>query len=288
MFPKNINKKEVKIHMNKITENKNSGFSLVELIVVIAIMAVLTSVLAPSLLSYVEKSRMQKDDSAMGEVTNSIKLALADQNVYDECLRYNVTDNYSCYIDSEATTYNDAKYKVLDKCKNTSGAGAHDHNAASGAAAPDADGDNFHYNDTTRLKDEVAYIPAGRMRGMTLTFTSAGGANSAEFKMGTAKVNKISTKSSSNESQAVDGTQKGTDAATLSTMTTVGGQPGQLYNKLRAQIGDSITLSSQTYRNSEYTVFIRMGSLGGNDAAAQDAIAVYGQWNGTNLTKASS
>jgi hypothetical protein len=26
-----------------------------------------------------------------------------------------------------------------------------------------------------------------------------------------------------------------------------------------------------------------MGSMGGNNAAAQDAVAVYGQWNGTNL-----
>lgn len=272
--------------MNKITENKNSGFSLVELIVVIAIMAVLTSVLAPSLLSYVEKSRMQKDDSAMGEVTNSIKLALADQNVYDECLAYNVTDNFSCYIDDDENTYKtDAKYMVLDKCKNTSGAGAHTH-TGSGAALPNANGDNFHYNDTTRLKDETAYIPAGCMRGMTLTFMSTGGANSAEFKMGEAKVNLMSTKDTTTASKAVAGAQKGTHAATtLSAMTTTGGQQGQLYNKLRAQIGDSITLSSQTYRNSEYTVFIRMGSLGGNDAAAQDAIAVYGQWNGTNLTK---
>ena len=90
---------------------------------------------------------------------------------------------------------------------------------------------------------------------------------------------------STNPEKAKAGTQKGTEVATLSTMQSVGGQAGQLYNKLRAQIGDTITLSSQTYRNSEYTVFIRMGSLGGNDAGAQDAIAVYGQWNGTNLAK---
>ena len=30
-------------------------------------------------------------------------------------------------------------------------------------------------------------------------------------------------------------------------------------------------------------MFIRMGSMGGNQADAQDAVAVYGQWNGTNL-----
>ena len=60
------------------------GFSLVELIVVIAIMAVLVGVLAPALMSNVEKSRAQKDVSAMSEVTNSVELALADESIYDE------------------------------------------------------------------------------------------------------------------------------------------------------------------------------------------------------------
>lgn len=263
--------------MNQINENENKGFSLVELIVVIAIMAVLTSVLAPSLLGYVEKSRMQKDDSAMGEVTNAIKLALADQNVYDECLTYNITDNYSCYKDANAAD----TAKVLDKCKKTD---THKHSGAS-ATAVDADGDLWHYDDTARLNDEEAYGPSGNMRGMTITFQSVGGSNVAEFKLTEGKVNLISGAGASDAlSKATPGTQKGT-AATLGTMHSANGQTGQLYNKLRAVIGDSITLSSQTYRNSEYTVFIRMGSMGGNQASAQDAVAVYGQWNGTNLTK---
>ena len=38
-------------------QKNNKGFSLVELIVVIAIMAVLVGVLAPQLIKYVEKSR---------------------------------------------------------------------------------------------------------------------------------------------------------------------------------------------------------------------------------------
>ena len=75
----------------KVTKNfftNKSAFSLVELIVVIAIMAVMAAVLAPALLGYVERSRAQKDNSAMGEVTNAIQLSLADQNVYDEMLQY--------------------------------------------------------------------------------------------------------------------------------------------------------------------------------------------------------
>ena len=64
----------------------NKGFSLVELIVVIAIMAVLVGVLAPTLLRYVEKSRTQKDESAVAEVLNAVKIAIADENIYDGCV----------------------------------------------------------------------------------------------------------------------------------------------------------------------------------------------------------
>ena len=39
----------------------NKGFSLVELIIVVAIMAVLIGVLAPQYLRYVEKTRLQRD-----------------------------------------------------------------------------------------------------------------------------------------------------------------------------------------------------------------------------------
>ena len=65
-------------------KNNNKGFSLVELIVVIAIMAVLVGVLAPSLLRYVEKSRIQKDASAVGEVAEAIKIALGDEDIFND------------------------------------------------------------------------------------------------------------------------------------------------------------------------------------------------------------
>lgn len=68
--------------MTKKTNNK--GFSLVELIIVIAIMAVLMVVLAPQLLRYVESSRLQRDNSAISEIANAVEIACANEDVMAE------------------------------------------------------------------------------------------------------------------------------------------------------------------------------------------------------------
>ena len=62
----------------------NKGFSLVELIVVIAIMGVLMVILAPQYLRYVEKSRLQKDNTSISELAENIKIALAEDDVYQQ------------------------------------------------------------------------------------------------------------------------------------------------------------------------------------------------------------
>ncbi len=68
--------------MTKKTNNK--GFSLVELIIVIAIMAVLMVVLAPQLLRYVESSRLQRDNSGIAEIANAIEIACANEDIAEE------------------------------------------------------------------------------------------------------------------------------------------------------------------------------------------------------------
>ena len=62
-------------------KTNNKGFSLVELIVVVAIMAVLMVVVAPQMLRYVERTRLQKDNSAIGEIVNAVKIAMADETI---------------------------------------------------------------------------------------------------------------------------------------------------------------------------------------------------------------
>ena len=266
--------------MNNIKKNVNKGFSLVELIVVIAIMAVLTAVLAPSLLAYVERSRAQKDDSAMGEVVNAVMLALADQNVYDEVLFYTCKDNKSCYVDSTSAT------ETKHITKDYDGDGAIDEGAI-------VDGiwmaDQWMYDNNARLEDEEAFLFAGVMRGVTITFEPVANSNKSTFILKDGKVNGVGLTGTGtfSVSQYVNGTadaaKPATGTYTLSTMQTKDNANHYLYNRVRATVGDTIELSSQTYRNSDYTIFIRMGSTGGNLAFAQDAIQVYGQWNGTNL-----
>ncbi|MDE6388671.1 MAG: type II secretion system GspH family protein [Lachnospiraceae bacterium] len=56
----------------------NKGFSLVELIIVIAIMAILLVVLAPQYLKYVERSRNSTDLQNAAEIVSALQIYAAD------------------------------------------------------------------------------------------------------------------------------------------------------------------------------------------------------------------
>lgn len=75
----------------KIKKMNNKGFSLVELIIVVAIMAVLIAVLAPQYVKYVEKSRVTKDETQADEIRKSCTMLLSDEEEKMEDGEYIIT-----------------------------------------------------------------------------------------------------------------------------------------------------------------------------------------------------
>ena len=57
----------------------NKGFTLVELVIVIAILAILVGILAPQYTKYVEKSRKSADVNNMDEIIRAIEVYYVDQ-----------------------------------------------------------------------------------------------------------------------------------------------------------------------------------------------------------------
>lgn len=81
-------------------KKNNSGFSLVELIVVVAIMAVLVGVLAPAYLRYVEKTRTQTCYWNMDNVVREVQLrAFSDPEFLEDLTaQATIDENVIAYI----------------------------------------------------------------------------------------------------------------------------------------------------------------------------------------------
>ena len=74
-------KKAIKKYLTQLHENEEKGFSLVELIIVMAIMAILVGVVASQVIPYMEKSRQSKDQQQISGLATDITAALASSAV---------------------------------------------------------------------------------------------------------------------------------------------------------------------------------------------------------------
>lgn len=77
---------------------KNKGFSMVELIIVITIMAILAGVLTPMLIKYINKSRLSADITTGREIASAIMAVVTEDDAkddakgHDACWEFNKMD----------------------------------------------------------------------------------------------------------------------------------------------------------------------------------------------------
>ena len=62
----------------------NKGFSLIELIIVIAIMAILVAIIAPNLTKYLGKSKKNTDKKNADEIAQQLQTAISDYESQDD------------------------------------------------------------------------------------------------------------------------------------------------------------------------------------------------------------
>ena len=96
---------------------KNKGFSLVELIIVIAIMAILAAAIAPALIRYIDKSRKADDVTAAGTIATAANAALANEVAYESV--QNSMDGSYCI--AEGVPGSKFTVKTVNSAKNDTG-----------------------------------------------------------------------------------------------------------------------------------------------------------------------
>lgn len=120
----------------------------------------------------------------------------------------------------------------------------------------DSNKGEYTFSPDARLLDETRYIAAGNMRGVTITWHPN---EKQKYTVSDGIINKWMSKKG-----------KISDTKTL-------------LARVESTVGKELGLSSQTYRNSDYTLFIGLNSTGGKAGSAQNVIKIYGQFDGTNL-----
>ena len=87
---------------------RNRGFSLVELIIVVAIMAILAGALAPMFIQYIERSRRSTDLQTADAIQSALQRVLAETD-------FNPNSGNNVIIIGSNTTYNNPATDIKDE-----------------------------------------------------------------------------------------------------------------------------------------------------------------------------
>lgn len=77
-------------------KTNNKGFSLIELIIVIAIMAILIAIIAPNLTKYLGKSKDKTDVKNLDEIESTLKTCLTDYDMENDSLLSDDSNKVAC------------------------------------------------------------------------------------------------------------------------------------------------------------------------------------------------
>lgn len=102
----------MKKKLQKYLSGEREGFSLIELIIVIAIMAILIGVIALAVIPYLEKSRVGKDQQTVDTVYSAFQATIADQKITTDI------DNLEIKPTGEATGASDEFLKAMAEALN--------------------------------------------------------------------------------------------------------------------------------------------------------------------------
>ena len=132
--------------IQKYLSGEREGFSLVELIIVIAIMAILIGIVALAVIPYLEKSRVGKDQQTIDTIYSAFKNEIASQQISED-VNFTIDDT-----GASATTVGsfsvDKLAEALD-CTDAAGLGALEKKLASKDAKGQAITCDFNYGTKT-------------------------------------------------------------------------------------------------------------------------------------------
>lgn len=198
------------------TNTRKKGFTVVELMIIVAVIAVVTVLVAPSLIRYIDNSRAQKDESAMDELVEAVRLQVANDKIFDEVYYYSIANNFLTYSDS---TGHYGSKEMEGEFWAPDGSGR----ATTITFNPEPDGRRSKYVLSDALVNDMTYKNGSIAHEQRIAEGCSAYPSQANF----------------NEMVFDDNTKA-----------------DGLYHGVRSIVGESINIKSAMYRNSSYTVFI--------------------------------